>query len=209
MRPIADELVDEYLKRLSRELRGLPRARRRELLAEIADHVAAARAELPVEDEAAIRTLLDRIGDPEDVAAAARERFGLGEAHAGWREVMAVALLPLGGVIVPFLGWLAGVAFLWGSQVWTRRDKLIGTLLLPGGLALAVWTGVGLIAPAEDGCVFTSFPDGRTTSDCPPDDTTLGEIVVAVLWWASFAIPLVVTGYLAWGLRGRFRHAQR
>jgi hypothetical protein len=44
----ADRLVDDYLKRLDRELGDLPRARRRELAEEIAGHIAEARASLPV-----------------------------------------------------------------------------------------------------------------------------------------------------------------
>ncbi len=39
-------------------------------------------------------------------------------------------------VLTPLL-WPVGVALLWFSGAWSRRDKLIGSLLLPGGLALA------------------------------------------------------------------------
>jgi uncharacterized membrane protein len=60
MSSTADKLVEDYLKRLNAELRGLPRARRRELVEEISAHIAEARADLETEDEAEIRTLLDR-----------------------------------------------------------------------------------------------------------------------------------------------------
>jgi uncharacterized membrane protein len=76
MSSTADKLIDDYLKRLNRDLAGFPRARRRELVDEISEHIAEARADLETENEAAIRTLLDRLGDPEDIAAEARERFG-------------------------------------------------------------------------------------------------------------------------------------
>jgi hypothetical protein len=33
------------------------------------------------------------------------------------------------------LGWLTGVVLLWTSTVWSTREKLVGTLVLPGGLA--------------------------------------------------------------------------
>ena len=36
----ADKLVAKYLKELDSELRGLPRARRRELTQEISEHIA-------------------------------------------------------------------------------------------------------------------------------------------------------------------------
>lgn len=196
MSPNADKLVAEYLRRLDRELRALPRGPRRELLQEIEEHVAAGRAELPDESEAAIRALLDRIGEPEELAADARERFGVSE-RAGTREVAAVALVLLGGLFVPVLGWLFGVALLWGSPVWTRRDKLIGTLLIPGGLSVAPWALIFLIdiGPSCAG-------DG-----CPPDTTSISDILVAVLVYAAILIPFAVSVYLSVRLRGRFRHA--
>jgi hypothetical protein len=58
------------------------------------------------------------------------------EPRSSWREVAALVLLPFGGVIVPVAGWFAGVFFLWVSDAWTRGEKLLGTLVVPGGLLL-------------------------------------------------------------------------
>jgi len=52
-------------------------------------------------------------------------------------EVAALILLLIGGVVIPFLGWLVGVVLLWSSKVWSTRDKLLGTLIVAGGLATA------------------------------------------------------------------------
>jgi hypothetical protein len=68
-----DHLVDDYLKRLNAELADLPRARRRELVEEISEHIAAARSELAAPSGAEIRMILERLGEPEDIAAEARE----------------------------------------------------------------------------------------------------------------------------------------
>jgi hypothetical protein len=56
-------------------------------------------------------------------------------------------LLLVGAVCVVVLTlalWPIGVVLLWLLPVWTRRDKLIGMFVLPGGLLLArvLWTGV-------------------------------------------------------------------
>jgi hypothetical protein len=134
----ADKLVESYLKRLNSELRDLPRERRRELVDEITEHISEARSDLEREDEAGIRTLLDRIGAPEDIAAEARDRFGM-QRRSGGLDVIALVLLLIGGVVVPVIGWLVGVVLLWSSNVWTSREKLIGTLVVPGGLALPVF----------------------------------------------------------------------
>jgi hypothetical protein len=66
-----DEMVEQYFGRLDAALGGIPEARRNQLLAEIKEHVELARSELPEQSEAAIRDLLDRLGRPEDIAAAA------------------------------------------------------------------------------------------------------------------------------------------
>ena len=122
-----------YLRRLDDELRDLPRARREEILAEVREHINEAD---PV-GEAEIRDVLDRLGDPEDIAAEARERFGITRGpRMGMQEIFALILLTIGGLIFPVIGWIIGVALLWGSSAWSRRDKWVGTLLFPGGMAL-------------------------------------------------------------------------
>jgi hypothetical protein len=66
-----DEMVEQYFGRLDAALGGIPEARRNQLLAEIKEHVELARSELPEQSEAAVQDLLDRLGRPEDIAAAA------------------------------------------------------------------------------------------------------------------------------------------
>jgi uncharacterized membrane protein len=151
-----DALVDHYLNDLEAELRGLPANRRRELLDEVSEHITAARATLDPETEAGIRTVLERLGDPADIAAEARERFGVQVESTRpaipWLEVLTLVILVLVpfiimlgmSVLVPFLAWLVGLTLLWRSHHWTTRDKRIGTLLTLGAGALAV---VALASP--------------------------------------------------------------
>ena len=60
----ADRLVDDYLTRLAGASQALPPDRRTELLAEIRGHIAASLSGATDADEAAVRTMLDRLGDP-------------------------------------------------------------------------------------------------------------------------------------------------
>ena len=57
-------------------------------------------------------------------------------------EVLAVLLLLIGGVVIPVLGWLVGLVLLWASSAWTTERKLLGTLVLPGGLIPAAMLGL-------------------------------------------------------------------
>ena len=201
MSSTADKLVEDYLKRLNAELRGLPRARRRELVEEISAHIAEARVDLEIEDEANIRTLLDRLGEPAEIAAEATERFGPRPSTAGWKEVGALVLLPIGGVILPVLGWFIGIVLLWISDAWSTRDKLVGTLLFPGGLLLPV--ALGVLASESSGCgtvvtpQLSPQPNGFT--DCPPSDGTgAWEVALVVM---LVLVPLMTTAYLARRMR--------
>jgi hypothetical protein len=187
----ADDLIDKYLKHLQVELDELPRARRREREQEIAEHIAEARAELPSQSEAEIRTLLDRIGDPADLAAVARARFGVEPRKSRGLEVATLVLLLVGGVVVPILGWLVGVVLLWASEVWTTREKLIGTLVVPGGLALPLFL-LAMGAYSESCSAVVGEP-----VTCTGGPSQAMQVVGAIIVIALFLAPLVTTVYLA------------
>ena len=68
-----DALVDNYLQAVGHALAGIPAYRRDELLQDLREHIEAGRAELGEEEtEAEVRSLLDQLGDPAEVAAEAR-----------------------------------------------------------------------------------------------------------------------------------------
>jgi hypothetical protein len=52
----------------------------------------------------------------------------------GTVEWAAIGLLLVGGFAIPVAGWVLGVGLLWISRAWTPREKLVGTLVPPGGL---------------------------------------------------------------------------
>jgi len=133
---MADRSVDRYLRDLKEDVRDLPKAQQRELVGEITEHIDSALAEMPAHTEADVRNVLEHLGDPADIATEARERLGIHRAKAGLREYAAVILLPIGGLIIPVIGWIVGLVLLWSSPVWTSRDKWIGSLIIPGGLLI-------------------------------------------------------------------------
>jgi uncharacterized membrane protein len=180
----ADSLVDRYLHELEAGLRGLPDGHRREILDEVRGHILEARTAEGADTEAGVRTVLDRLGDPTDIAAEARERLGVAPeparpATTPWLEVIALLLLA-----VPFVGWLPGIVLLWVSRLWTTSDKLIGTLLSPTGVVFGL-----------AGTVIASAPFGGGLGSAGP-----GPIEVAV-FVLPFVLPIVAVIYLAIRLR--------
>jgi hypothetical protein len=176
MTTTADTLVDNYLRDLEAELRDLPAPRQREILDEVGEHITEARTAQDTQSEAAIRTLLERLGDPADIAAEARDRFGVKpeptKGATPWLEVITLVAL-----VVPFLGWAVGAVLVWLSQRWTTRDKLIGTI---GGLS---WIVAGL------GTVMESHGPGAAIA-----------LLLIVL---AFVLPYAAAIYLAIRLRTR------
>jgi uncharacterized protein DUF4190/HAAS domain-containing protein len=69
----ADPLVEDYLRHLEAVASGLPAYRREELLAEIRAHLAEAMRQVPPGDQAAVRSVLERLGSPEEIVAAAAD----------------------------------------------------------------------------------------------------------------------------------------
>ena len=70
------------------------------------------------------------------------------------------------GPVASGLGWIAGVLILWISPTWSRRDKLIATLVPPAGL-VALFFGLVATLHALDACprpgLVLHAPAGCTT----------------------------------------------
>ena len=209
-----DKLVERYLKHLEVELDDLPRDRRSEIVDEIAGHIAEARSGLDHETEAEVRNILEGLGDPADIAVDARERFDVRPTSAGapykpgWIEVGALVMLLVGGLIVPIVGWFVGVVLLWVSNAWNVRDKVIGTLFVPGGLGLSFFLlFVGLSASGGgssiSGCQidpgtgreFNCFEESTT------DPTSFTDVLAIVFLVALVVAPIITTAYLTHRLR--------
>jgi hypothetical protein len=142
-----DRLVADYLNKLAAAAAGLPADRRAELFEEISLHIAEARAVQATAGVAirpAVADVLERLGAPEDIVRAADDDTETDasaadpepEPRAPRRRVLAVGtvILLLFGSLLIGLGWIAGVVMLWISPRWQTSDKLIGTLVWPGGL---------------------------------------------------------------------------
>ncbi len=190
-----DRLVADYLSRLETASAALPPDRRDELLEEIGSHIATALAAGAAADEAAVRTLLERLGQPEVIAAAALDDSPSTDARPGWAsarpgtalELTAVLMLTVGSFL-PVVGWLVGVALLWVSSRWTTAEKLLGTLVVPLGPAGAIMLG-GLTAmqTCSSGVLGTQESGSDVVNTVVTEETCTG---FALPQWLG--VPLLV-----------------
>ena len=195
--PHADQLISGYLARLKEETAGLPQANRRELLADVSSHVEEARRQLTDETDADILNILDRLGEPSAVAADAAERFGISRAPAVQPEVIRPGIVEIGALVLTPLLWPIGVLLLWASPAWNTRDKLIGTLVPPGG-----YWGIGIFGAMFAAAQSCSGFSIRTCVAGGGEPTWL-PIVVRVAALFVFLLPLVSMAYLSIRLRAR------
>ncbi len=214
--PVTDPIVAEYLQRLDRAGAVLPPDRRTELVQEIAHHIEQARADGSARDEVSVRTLLDRLGEPDEIVAAAREEgddvpappagFDTVPQHGfdtvpqyGFRrpgtprEATAVALLTIGS-IVPVLGWLVGVGVLWSSMRWRTREKILGTVIVPGGPFAALW--LGLVAGGSTETCASAASASDTSTTCTHSGFSFSPWVGLPLLGFCVVAPVAVAIYL-------------
>jgi len=201
----AQAVVDSYMRDLKRELRALPRDRRKEILEDIEGHIDQSLGENGSATEADARTTLDQLGDPSEIAHDARERFGIRPTNFGWQEVAAVILLPV-GVFMFGIGWIVGVILLWTSDAWTMREKLIGTFVPIGGLGLPITLiELELVSGGSSCSSVINQQTGATHTTCADSGTSAGAILItvglALLVLLAIAVPIWL------GLRARNRTA--
>jgi hypothetical protein len=187
-------LADDYLKRLRRAGRGLPRTRLAELVDEIEEHLS--EAIRPEASDAEALTVLDRLGEPEAIIEAEEPRRAAPPDRRGTREWAAIILLLFGGFIFG-IGWIAGLILLWSSRAWTTVDKVIGTLVIPGGLAtvlyVALFAASSTTSSSSPSICFAPTAGGlaghcsHATNSVSGRPDILGIALFAVLVLAPFA----------------------
>ena len=142
-----DPLVDDYLRRLDAAASALPAHQREELISEIRDHLQEALRQAPASDEAAVRNVLERLGPPEEIAAAAADPAPPGHLVAPVRETNGSAIA---SVLLGVL-WLAGIGSLLALVFGSRARREIknsagsqkGSGMATAGIILG-WIGIAL-----------------------------------------------------------------
>jgi uncharacterized membrane protein len=204
--PRADEIISGYLARLEAALGPVPDIRRQELLEDVRAHIAEARTALSHETDADLLNILDRLGDPADMAAAEIGRTEAAEPAQVTRPKSRG--LEIAAIVLLLLFWPIGVVLLWISDAWTTRDKLIGTLVPPGGY-LAVFVIGPLVALGTFATACRTMTDGAgrvLSSTCPSAGSQTAIDIVLTLVVVLYLIgPILSAAYLAARLRRKWR----
>ena len=183
-------LAAEWLERLRTASAALPASEQADLLADIEAHLAES---IPADaTEAEVRDALDRMGDPEEIVAEAQGSPLPVAPRRGTLEWVAIVLLLAGGLLF-VLGWFVGVALLWASRAWTVRDKLIGTFVVPGGLAAFFFPLLWGLTGASEVCVGGA---GQKTV-CRGGLSATETAVFFVSLFATLVLPMITAVYLA------------
>ena len=155
-----DPLVDDYLRRLEAAASVLPADRREELLSEICDHLQEALLRTPAGDPVAVRNLLERLGTPEEIVAAADSASD--QPAAAFSQVNGLAVA---SVVLAVL-WLAGagavLALVFGyrarGQIENSAGRQSGSGLATAGIILG-WIGIVILVA---GVILVSLHPGKS-----------------------------------------------
>jgi uncharacterized membrane protein len=140
----AEALVREYLARLEAAAAALPQDRRDDLARDVRQHIESALAEAGRADEVTVRNIIERLGPVDEIVAAevaaataapppySGSEAALAQRDSRWGavEIIALLLVTLGAVLLPIIGPLVGLVFVWASARWTTRQKLFATLIV-------------------------------------------------------------------------------
>ena len=172
-----------YLAELERALSDLPRP----VAGDILDGI---REELRGLDDAAARERIAQLGEPSAIAAAASAELppstpSTMQGDATWYTVLTILLIGIGAYALPVVGWIVGIGFLWNSRTWTRRDKVVGTVILPAVAVLAL----GITAVAR---FATAMPTDGINPLVPAPFTFAHSVLIAT----AVLAPIVSAVYL-------------
>ena len=107
----SDLIVEQYLRAVEKQLTGVPATQRTELLSDLSVHIDSSREALTEETEAQVRQILERLGSPETVAAAARQDVqGTDAPHrplVSRRIAMLIGIVVVAILVLALVIWLA------------------------------------------------------------------------------------------------------
>jgi uncharacterized membrane protein len=129
-------VVQRYLNQVARHLQDLPDSERFELIEDLRAHIEEATGGVDAASEADVRNVLDRLGQPQDLAREARERASDTDEPAGedqptlaTEQRKTPGALEVAAIILTAVFWPIGIVLAWASDRWLTRDKIVATAI--------------------------------------------------------------------------------
>lgn len=182
--------VRSYLADLEVRLAHLPGEQSEEILFGVREHI----AEAMDRGGQSTAEILAGLGSPDDIAAgvaAPDVPAQQGKAQTPVRTpllesslwvALTTILLAFGGFLY-IVGWFVGLAGLWMGTRWKIWEKIMGTVLFPGGVLGSIY--------------IATLPVRSTlTSGTVPTDPVLDTFLPAAATIAFMCLPLLVNVYL-------------
>ncbi|MFB7906819.1 hypothetical protein ACFC1T_10355 [Kitasatospora sp. NPDC056076] len=162
--PVDHPLVRAHLDAVARGTATLPPERRRELLADLREHIEVSLTDVPLDDDA-VRSVLAQLGTPRQIADAALAEEGQTPPtpeSTRWTSVtlalavlaLPVSLVPVAGPVLGFAAAVVAAVRVTRSRQWTRREKRQAAVLMVSPL---------LLVPAIS-MAFALLPTGLTST---------------------------------------------
>lgn len=202
----SDPLVHDYLRRLDAAASGLPADRRADLVAEIREHIHDALQTGGPTDEVTVRNVLERLGEPDEIVAAALDprpdSWDATDSHfaaaagrdLGGLEIAALITLAVGGLILSVIGVIVGLVLCWASTLWTRKDKWVATALPAAFILIPLLLFVAQVAgwlPGPGGASSASN-QGLTLLPDPAELLWGAEALGSILGGLAAAVYLAI-----------------
>jgi uncharacterized membrane protein len=216
-------LIERYLREVDEALGDLPPTQRREILDDLQSHIHDALAAVPEPDEATLRSILDRLGTPDELAREARERLGIVGSPPEPDTRRRPGIVETIAVVTTAIVWPLGLLLVWLSGSWRTRDKVIATASPVFGFAFAMLMLIpvsfavvtGSATPVTPGEVVlgpqpTVVVPPETPVTMPAPEITHVEGITTIgigagefilLLGALFGTPFLSAAYLAFQLR--------
>jgi len=133
MNPVTSNRAVRYLERLTAALADAPSDLREDVVSGVGEELAGL-------DEVSADARILELGDPALIASEALRGLPASatppsRGRSGAYLSLTVALLVVGGYVLPGIGWIAALVLVGGSAVWTRREK---TIAIAASVAVAV-----------------------------------------------------------------------
>jgi uncharacterized membrane protein len=198
--PHATQIVEGYLARLEAELGVAPADRRRELLADVRGHITEARGGLEQETDADLLNILDRLGEPAELAGEATEAPAaqMVASHSPY-PATAWSWIEVAAILLVILAWPAGIILVWLSRFWGFRDKAIATALGAAPFSLGFPLVAPLIGPVLGPLLERMGPPAPLLVGSLGMLNVAAAIYLAVQLWRRAERPLRLTGPVAQG----------